>query len=102
MDRAVTLLPQPLSPTRQTVSPMPIVREMPSTARAASAPRPKSTCKSLISSKFMVLESGFGVGRVPQAITQKVKRQHRDENGRTGCKQPRVAFEVFGVLRGVQ
>src|ERR1700716_520116 len=54
MDRAVTLLPEPLSPTRQTVSPGFIVSETPSTARTALAPRPNSSVRFLISNKNIV------------------------------------------------
>src|SRR6185369_186598 len=54
MERAVTLFPEPLSPTRQTVSPALIVSETPSIARTAFAPRPNSSVRFLISSKAMI------------------------------------------------
>ena len=47
MDNAVTLLPQPLSPTRQTVSPDSILIDISSTARTAALPVPKSSLKFL-------------------------------------------------------
>src|SRR5437773_11539711 len=51
MDNAVTLLPQPLSPTRQTVSPASMLNEISSTARTATLPEPNSSLRFLISSK---------------------------------------------------
>src|SRR5437016_1811768 len=53
MESAVTLLPEPLSPTRPIVSPASRVSETPSTARSAFAPRPNSSWRFLISSKDM-------------------------------------------------
>src|ERR1043166_3187628 len=58
MERAVTLLPQPLSPTRQTVSPAFRVSETSSTARRGMSPERKSSLRFLISS------NGIGVWRV--------------------------------------
>src|ERR1035438_10270563 len=45
MDSAVALLPQPLSPTRQKVSPAAMEKETPSTARNRRPPEAKSICK---------------------------------------------------------
>src|SRR5881296_1022894 len=53
MERALTLLPEPLSPTRQKVSPASRLSETPSTARNAFGPRPKSIWRSFISSKAL-------------------------------------------------
>ena len=43
MDSAVTDLPEPLSPTTATVSPLTISKEMPRTALTSLAPRPNET-----------------------------------------------------------
>jgi hypothetical protein len=49
-ERAVTLLPEPLSPTMPSVSPGPTVKETPSTARTAPASVRKTVWRSLTSS----------------------------------------------------
>src|ERR1035441_1032858 len=64
MESAVTVLPQPLSPTRQTVSPAPIVSDTPSTARRASVPAPKSIFRFLISSRFISLDRIYGMNKI--------------------------------------
>ena len=53
MESAVTLLPLPLSPTRQTVSPASMLNETSSTARTAFSPVPNSSLRFLISSNGM-------------------------------------------------
>src|SRR5215475_8030203 len=58
MERAVMLLPEPLSPTRQSVSPGSIESETPSRARTARDSSPNSSCKSFISSKAMRRPTG--------------------------------------------
>src|SRR2546425_2550423 len=54
MDSAVTLLPQPLSPTRHTVSPAFKLNDTLSTARRLASPERKSIFKFLISSNRIV------------------------------------------------
>jgi hypothetical protein len=49
MESAVTLLPEPLSPTKQSVSPGFMENDTPSTARTACEPEPKSSWRFLIS-----------------------------------------------------
>src|SRR5207245_7186375 len=57
LDNAVTLFPQPLSPTRQTVSPALMVIETSSTARRLRSPAIKSSFRLLISSNGIVNSS---------------------------------------------
>src|SRR5450432_2049457 len=59
MERAVTLFPQPLSPTRQTVSPASMVKDTSSIARNASASLPKSIFRFLISSNCILRVFNF-------------------------------------------
>src|SRR5579859_7701159 len=78
MDKAVTVLPQPLSPTRQTVSPAPTASDTPSTARNASAFLPKSIFRLLISSSGVINQ--IRRDELYESLTQKGKWDSRSSS----------------------
>src|SRR5262245_60816362 len=107
MDMAVTVLPQPDSPTTPTVSPRAMLRSTPSTAwtmpssvakcvfsprisRSAS-PTPDLTLRALPSHHLA------GVERIAQSITDEIYAQHREED-RGAWEQRPVRGDVQVVL----
>src|SRR5439155_9541097 len=73
---AITVFPDPDSPTRHRSSPRATPNETPLTASARSAPGGSRTVSPLISS--VLIEHQFWIERVPQPVAEHVDRQHRD------------------------
>src|SRR5260221_2263985 len=108
-DIAVTVLPQPLSPTTPRVSPASIARSTSSTACTIPSSVANCTFKPWISSRWR--DAGCGsraaatshhlarVERVAQTVADEVDRQHRQEDCRPGEKGPmrRDVEIVLGV-----
>src|SRR5438046_1633230 len=99
IDRAVTLLPQPLSPT------------IPSVARGATSKLTPSTALTVPSScakyvfRFRTDRSGLstiGVGSVSETIAQEVEGHDRDDHGHGGNHQPWRDRHRLDVLRLLQ
>src|SRR4030095_13061231 len=84
IDRAVTLLPQPLSPTTPSVAHGPSARWTPPTAFTV----PSSWAKYVF--RFRTDRSGdrasapIGIRRVPEPVAQEVERHDRDDHGHGG------------------
>src|SRR4030095_15611915 len=83
MDWAVTLLPQPLSPTMPSVFPGATSNDAPSTALVVP-----SSWKKLVR-RFLTDRSGLevGVGRIAYPVTHEVEGQHRDDDGHRRVEQ---------------
>src|SRR5262245_24701865 len=85
MASAVTDLPDPLSPTTATVSPLSIAKEMPRTAFTSLAPRPKDTCRSRISRSCSLMPRSLRKGlarieRIPHRFADE-DEEHKHEAG---------------------
>src|SRR6185369_1150328 len=85
---AVTLFPEPDSPTMPTTSPASTEKLTSSTATSAASPTGKSTVSPRTSrrlgSAFTALPLQLRVESVAQAITGEVERQHGDEDRQAG------------------
>src|SRR6185503_20773698 len=81
---AVTLLPEPDSPTQPTISPASIVRSTSSTAVNGATTLPNSTVRPSISSKAMRLSLELRVEGVAQAVAHQVELQHGDQDRQAG------------------
>src|SRR5438552_15392816 len=85
IDRAVTLLPHPLSPTIPSVALGATSKLTPSTALTV----PSSCAKYVL--RLRTDRSGLSsirIGRVPQSIAQEVERHHGDDHGHGGNHPP--------------
>src|SRR5215471_6102034 len=108
MDRAVTLLPQPLSPTTPTDCPGSTSNEMPSTARTVPSSSSKRTRRSRTAiTGCTVLQlkcvcSGMGIGRVTQSIPHEVEREYGERSGKRRPKQPWVERNTLDALGRAQ
>src|SRR5438132_829717 len=81
---AVTLLPDPDSPTQPTTSPTSSVRSIPSTAMTGAASAPNSTRRSSISTRAMrLLSLELWIERVAQPVAHEIESEHGDENRET-------------------
>src|SRR3954454_6315535 len=101
---AVTVLPQPDSPTTPTVWPRSTDRSTPSTACSQPSSVLKWVLSPLISSKAINVPRRKRashdlpwIERVAQSVTDEVDREHRDEDGRAG-EQRVVRGDVQVVL----
>src|SRR2546427_7178982 len=99
IDRAVTLLPQPLSPTMPRVAPGYRSKLTPSTAFTVPSSwgkyvfrfrTDKSVCVAVLTS--------IGIGGVPQAIAQEVEGHDDDDHGHGRDHQPRGDGHRLDVL----
>src|SRR5262249_58194825 len=84
IERAVTLLPQPLSPTMPSVPPGATSKLTPSTAFT----RPSSCAKYVLSSRTESRLSAIGIRGVAQAVTQEVEGHDHDDHGHGGGHPP--------------
>src|SRR2546426_17391 len=103
IDRAVTLLPQPLSPTMPRVAPGYRSKLTPSTAFTVPSSwgkyvfrfrTDKSVCVAVLTS--------IGIGGVPQSIAQEVEGHDDDDHGHGRDHQPRGdghRLDVLGLLQ---
>src|SRR2546427_2610669 len=103
IDRAVTLLPQPLSPTMPRVAPGYRSKVTPSTAFTVPSSwgkyvfrfrTDKSVCVAVLTS--------IGIGGVPQSIAQEVEGHDDDDHGHGRDHQPRGdghRLDVLGLLQ---
>ena len=91
MDNAVTLLPQPLSPTRQTVSPASTFSDTPSTARRLASSTTKSSLRSLISSSGMSRKVSVVGRRVSRGFAPSGQTGSVDCSGARLCRRPAAA-----------
>jgi len=86
IDRAVTLLPHPLSPTIPSVARTFISRFTPSTAFTVPSSWAKYVCKFLTDRRG---SPAIWVRRVAQAVAQEVEGHDRDDHGYRRKHQPR-------------
>src|SRR5262245_58057774 len=104
-DIAVTVLPQPDSPTTPTVSPRAIVRSTPSTAcsmpssvsKCVFRPRISRSASLDLTSRVLPSHHFAGVERIAQSITDEIYAQHREED-RGAWEQRPVRGDVQVVL----
>src|SRR6266568_2482117 len=108
IDCAVTLFPQPLSPTMPSVFPGETSNEAPSTALVVP-----SSWKKLVL-RFLTERSGLvsfcmigarlqvGVGRIPHPVPHEIESEDRHDDGNGGEKKPRryhQRLDVLGILQ---
>src|SRR6266567_3200520 len=106
IDCAVTLFPQPLSPTMPSVFPGETSNEAPSTALVVP-----SSWKKLVL-RFLTERSGFvafcmnnravlqvGIRRVPYPVAHEIERQDRDDDRKGRDEEPRRNDQCLEVLR---
>src|SRR6266545_3009146 len=113
MDCAVTVLPQPDSPTTPSVRPRASEYVKPSTARTVPSSSTKWTRRSRTSSKTSSLDrvwSGAGeamttlpaavwIGRVAQSVAQEIEGHDGHDQWQRGQHQPRRQRDGLDVLR---
>src|SRR6476660_1795025 len=104
MDWAVTVLPQPLSPTTPNTSPRRTVRLTPSTARMNPSSRGKDIFRSLISknASFFIGSSSLpriGIGRVTHSISNETECHDGQDDTCYGREQTRVERDGLDILR---
>src|SRR5262245_11067961 len=99
MDRAVTLLPQPLSPTIPSVAPGSRSRLTPSTAFTVPSSWAKYVFRLRTERSGGRDLSSIGIGGVPQPVAQEVERHDRDDHGHRRDHQPRRDRYGLDVLR---
>src|SRR5689334_20056260 len=104
MDWAVTVLPQPLSPTTPSTSPRRTVRLTPSTARMNPSSSGKDIFRSSISKRtslFIGSQSlaGIRVGRVTHSGSDETECHHGQDDKCYRREQPRVKRDGLDVLR---
>src|SRR6476646_7501769 len=104
MDCAVTLLPQPLSPTMPSVFPGETSNEAPSTALVVP-----SSWKKLVL-RFLTERSGFvsfctiaqcppgRIGRVTYPVAHEIKREDRQDHGKRRKEKPGRDYQGLDVL----
>src|SRR5260370_41027916 len=104
IDCAVTLLPQPLSPTMPSVFPGETSNEAPSTALVV----PSSWKKMVL--RFLTERSGFvlscmnsarlkvGVGRIPHPVPHEIESEDRNDDGNGREQKPRRYTQGLQVL----
>src|SRR5215468_1808434 len=96
---AVTLLPEPDSPTQPTTSPASTDKSTPSTAISGCASLPNSTRSfSISSSAISVLSSlELGIECVAQSVAHQIEGKHGDQDG-----EPRECDHPWGPLNELQ
>src|SRR5437868_14039552 len=102
---AITVLPEPDSPTRQSRSPRSTLKDTPFTACGRSAPGGSRTVRPLTSSVLIEHLASHArlrhlrIERVAQAIAQHVDRQHRDGEEHAGEEDVmRIGDELHAPL----
>src|SRR5450759_4660869 len=111
-DSAVTLLPQPDSPTTPSVAPLRMLKLTPSTAFTRPSAVAKCVCRSLIwrsvrSSSCLTIASGLDplprVEGVPEAVAEEDGGQYEEDQGDARVPDPqRLPVEVvLGVRQHV-
>src|SRR5690242_13725422 len=95
MERAVTLLPQPDSPTIPSVRPANRSKDVPSTARTTPSSAKKCVCRS----RTERIGSAIGIGRIAQSVAEEVERQDDDDHRNGGDKKPGGEAKGLQVLR---
>src|SRR5690606_19848373 len=108
IDRAMTLLPHPDSPTTATVCPRWISKSTPSTAfttpssrwKCVRSPRTRTTTESSAMASYpsLAVPSLVRIRRVSEAVTDQVHRQDGHEDGSARRQQPRRGLERSDVL----
>src|SRR5438874_5790096 len=98
MDRAVTLLPQPLSPTMPSVAPGAMSKLTPSTAFT----RPSSCEKCVFKFRTDSSLPSIRIRGVPESNAQIVEGHHDDDHGHGRQHQPRRDRHRLDVLRVLQ
>src|SRR3569623_2132162 len=104
MESAVTLFPEPLSPTRQSVSPARMERDKSFTARTAFSPRPNSRVRIFISSRSNGCNNssaGFdpGINPVIGNIHEPIERDH-ESAGEKNCAHNHRGVQRENTLHG--
>src|SRR5262245_42485407 len=99
IDRAVTLLPHPLSPTIPSVAPCAMSKLTPSTAFTVPSSCAKYVLRLRTDSRVL---SAIGVGSVAESIAQEVEGHDRDDHGHGGQHEPRRDRHGLHVLRLLQ
>src|SRR5581483_9171170 len=87
-ESAVTVLPQPDSPTTPSVSPAAIARSTPSTARTMPSSVEKCTLRPRISSSGAKSHHPARVERIAQPVADEVDRQHGEKDRAAGKQRP--------------
>src|SRR6266576_150967 len=102
MERAVTLLPQPLSPTMPSVRPGRTSKLAPSTALVMPSSAKKNVCRSRTLSSGSSVSNGSDavwVGSITQAVAQEIEGQNDDDHRHGGHQQPGRDGQCLNVLR---
>src|SRR5438128_182112 len=106
MERAVTLLPHPLSPTMPTVCPGSTSNEMPSTARtlpSSSSKRTRRSRTAITGAAFEAsLRSGMRISRVTQSVAEEIERKYGDRGRHGRQEHPWVERDALYALSGAQ
>src|SRR4029450_3867948 len=97
IERAVTLLPQPLSPTMPRVAPGERSKLTPSTAFTVPSSCEKYVFRSRTVRSVDRLSAAIGVRGVPEAVAEKIEGHDHDEHGDCGQHQPGRDGEGAGV-----
>ena len=106
MERAVTLLPQPLSPTKPRVFPGWISKLTPATATTFPSSRGKCVVRLRTDSRGVLLRlamgltSGVGIGCVAEAVSHEIEAKDGDDDQSTWNKKPwseSNRLEVLGL-----
>src|SRR5262245_61171306 len=102
IDRAVTLLPQPLSPTMPSVPPGCRSKVTPSTALTVPSSWGKYVFRPRTERSAWPPLAPIGIGRVAQSIAQEVESHDDDDHGHGGKHQPggdRHRLDILGLLQ---
>src|SRR6266566_3433739 len=105
IDCAVTLFPQPLSPTMPSVFPGRTSNEAPSTALVVPSSWKKLVLRFLTESSGLVsfrMRLQIGVGRIPYPVAHEIEREDRDDDGKGGEEKPgrnNQRLDVLGILQ---
>src|SRR5690606_32468391 len=102
MERAVMLLPQPLSPTIPSTRLRWMLNETPSTAFSTPSSSLKWVRRSLISSRMSVFITApllVGIGCVAQTVANEIEHEYRRDDEQAGCQHPGLHGDAAHILR---
>src|SRR5262245_2761521 len=104
---AVTDLPEPLSPTTATVSPLSTAKEMPRTAFTSLAPRPNETCRSRTSRSCSLMPGSLGeslarIKCIPHRFADEdEENEHETRDDEPADSQPRRLEIVLSLQQEI-
>src|SRR5262245_43864343 len=102
MERAVTLLPQPLSPTAPSVAPGARSKLTPSTAFTVPSSWWKYVLSPRTDKRGSARSAAIGIRGVPEAVAQEIERHDRHDHRQGGEHEPgrdRHRLDVLGLLQ---